>query len=176
MDTSKLIELFTFGLSPWELILRGSAVYWFLFVLFRYVLRRDIGSIGIADVLLVVLVADASQNAMAGPYESVADGFVLVGTIAGWNLLLDWASFHSRWLRKLVDPPPVVLVRRGRMVRRAMRHELITVPELMSKLRQEGVEKLAEVKVARMECDGELSVIRHSQTQDKAPKSQQRPL
>ena len=160
MDANRLIELFTFQLSPWELIVRGTAVYWFLFALFRYVLKRDIGSIGIADVLLLVLIADASQNAMAGPYESVADGFVLVATIAGWNFLLDWASFHSKWIRKLVDPPPVVLVRHGRLIRRALRHELITVPELLGKLREQGVEKLEEVKIARMEGDGELSVIR----------------
>ena len=140
--------------------MRGTAVYWFLFALFRYVLKRDIGSIGIADILLLVLIADASQNAMAGPYESVADGFVLVATIAGWNFLLDWASFHSKGIRKLVDPPPVALVRHGRLLRRALRHELITVPELMSKLREQGVEKLDEVKIARMEGDGELSVIR----------------
>ena len=173
MDADKWIELFSFHVSPWELIVRGTAVYWFLFVLFRWILRRDIGSIGIADVLLLVLVADASQNAMAGPYETVAEGLVLVSTIAGWNLLLDWASFRSRHLRQLVDPPAVVLVRRGRLIRRAMKHELITVPELMSKLREQGIEKLDEVKIARMEGDGELSVIRsrpQDDTKGKPPK------
>lgn len=169
MDTSQFSELFSFQLNPWELIIRGTAVYWFLFLLFRFVLRRDVGSIGIADVLLLVLIADASQNAMAGPYQSVADGFVLVATIAGWNFLLDWASFHSRLVRRLVEPPAVVLVRHGRLMRRALRHELITVPELLSKLREQGVEKLHEVKIARMEGDGELSVIRTEPPADARP-------
>jgi uncharacterized membrane protein YcaP (DUF421 family) len=160
MDLDRLIELFTLSLSPWELLLRGTAVYWFLFVLFRFVLRRDVGSIGIADILLLVLIADASQNAMAGDYKTIADGFLLVATIAGWNFLLDWASFHSHTLRRLLDPPPVVLVRRGRLMHAALRNQLITVPELMSKLREQGVEKLADVKMARMESDGELSVMR----------------
>ena len=78
-------ELFRFGVDPWELVLRGSAMYWFLFLLFRLVLRRDAGSIAIADILLLVLIADASQNAMAGGYDHVADGMVLVATIAAWN-------------------------------------------------------------------------------------------
>ena len=160
MDLDKLVELFTFQVSPWELIVRGTVVYWFLFILFRFVLRRDIGSIGVADVLLLVLVADASQNAMAGPYETVVEGLVLVATIAGWNLLLDWASFRSNRLRKMLEPPPVVLVRHGRLIAKALRHELITVPELMSKLREQGVDKLHDIKIARMEGDGELSVIR----------------
>ena len=54
-----LASLFSFHVSPLELVVRGSLIYWFLFLLFRFVLRRDVGSVGIADVLLVVLIADA---------------------------------------------------------------------------------------------------------------------
>ncbi len=54
-----------------EIVLRGSAIYWFLFAIFRLALRRDVGAVGIADVLLLVLIADASQNAMAGDYPGV---------------------------------------------------------------------------------------------------------
>ena len=77
--------LFAFSVPPLELIVRGSAIYWFLFLLFRLVLRRDIGAIGVADVLLLVLVADAAQNAMAGEYRSISDGILLVSTIIGWQ-------------------------------------------------------------------------------------------
>jgi uncharacterized membrane protein YcaP (DUF421 family) len=68
-------SLFTFSVAPLELVIRGSAVYWFLFLVFRLVLRRDVGAIGIADVLLLVLVADAAQNAMAGDYRSISPNF-----------------------------------------------------------------------------------------------------
>jgi len=89
-----LAQLFALTVSPLELIVRGTAVYWFLYVLFRFVLRRDVGSMAMADVLLVVLIADAAQNAMAGEYKSITDGCVLVATIAFWNYLLDWASYR----------------------------------------------------------------------------------
>ena len=59
MDWAWLVD---FNAPAWELILRGSAMYWFLFLIFRLVLRRDVGAVGVADVLLVVLVADASQR------------------------------------------------------------------------------------------------------------------
>ena len=176
MDANKLAELFSFGLSPWELIVRGTAVYWFLFLLFRFVMRRDIGSIGVADVLLLVIIADASQNAMAGPYETVADGFVLVGTIAAWNVLLDWGSFHSRWLRRLVDPPAVVLVRRGRLLQRALSRHFLTVPELMGKLREQGIDDLRKVKFARLEADGQLSVILADEGSQKPRKPAEPPV
>src|SRR5262245_10628472 len=155
-----LLTLFRFGVSPLELLVRGTAMYWFLFLLFRFVLRRDAGAVGIADILLLVLIADASQNAMAGGYQSVPDGVLLVSTIAAWNWLLDWGSYRNRWIRLLAEPPPLVLVRRGRMLRRNLRRELISVPELMAHLREQGVDKLADVKVARMEPDGQISVIR----------------
>ena len=58
--------IFEFHVSAWELFVRGSLIYWFLFLLFRFVLRRDAGSMGIADILLVVLIADASQNGCPG--------------------------------------------------------------------------------------------------------------
>ena len=155
-----LAELFGFQLHPLELVLRGSAIYWALFLLFRFVLRRDAGALGIADVLLLVLIADASQNAMSGSYQSISEGLLLVGTIAGWNWLMDWASFRFPRVARFAEPGPLVLVRRGRMVPRNLRREFITVPELMATLREQGVDKLADVKIARMEPDGQISVIR----------------
>lgn len=157
---ASLQELFGFSVSPFELMLRGSVVYWFLFVVFRFVLRRDAGSLGIADILLLVLIADASQNAMAGSYQSISEGLLLVSTIIGWNWLMDWAAFRFNAVRRFSEPGPLVLVRRGRMIARNMRREFITTPELMASLREQGVDKLADVKIARMEPDGQISVIR----------------
>lgn len=166
LSLDEVAALFRFGVAPLELVLRGTAVYWFLFGLFRFVLRRDAGSIGIADILLLVIVADAAQNAMSGGYETVADGFVLVATICGWNWLMDWAGYRFRVLHRFFEPAPVVLVRRGRLVRAALRRELISVPELMGRLREHGVDKLAEVKMARMESDGDISVLRYADADD----------
>jgi uncharacterized membrane protein YcaP (DUF421 family) len=154
-----MADLFRLSVDPLELIMRGTAMYWFLFLMFRYVLRRDVGSIAIADVLLLVLIADASQNAMSGGYDSVTDGCILVATIAGWNYALDWASYHSRFVRHLVEPKPLMLVKDGQPQRRAMRREMVTMDELMAKLREHGYERLVQVKLARMESDGEITVL-----------------
>jgi uncharacterized membrane protein YcaP (DUF421 family) len=154
-------ELFRLSVDPLELIVRGTLMYWFLFLLFRFVLRRDVGSIAIADVLLLVLIADASQNAMSGGYESVTDGCILVATIAGWNYGLDWVSYRWRFVRNLIEPKPLMLVTDGQPHRRAMRREMITMDELMAKLREHGYERLDQVKAVRMESDGEITVVGH---------------
>lgn len=159
MDTHDLIELFSFSMSPLELIVRGTVMYWFLFAIFRFVLRRDIGAIGIADVLVLVIIADASQNAMAGEYKTVADGMVLVCTLVGWNYAIDWAAFRSERLRALLEPPPLLLIRRGRIVHRNLRQEFLNVSDLMSELRKQGIDDVRQVRKAFMEGDGHFSIL-----------------
>ena len=151
-----------FGLSvpPLELIVRGSAMYLFLFLMFRVVVRRRIGAVGMADILVLVIVADAAQNAMAGEYKSVTDGAILVGTILAWDMLIDWANWRFPALRGWLEAPPLLLVRNGRVIHRNLRHEFVTEDELESKLRQQGVKDVSEVAEARMESDGEVSVIK----------------
>ena len=151
-----------FGLSvpPLELIVRGSAMYLLLFLLFRVVVRRRVGAVGMADILVLVIVADAAQNAMAGEYKSVTDGAILVGTILGWDMLIDWANWRFPALRGWLEAPPLLLVRNGRVIHRNLRHEFVTEDELESKLRQKGIKDVSEVAEARMESDGEVSVIK----------------
>lgn len=152
--------LFGVTTSPIEIVIRGTAVYWFLFLIFRFVLRRDIGSVTIADVLVLILIADASQNAMAGEYRTLSEGALLISTIVAWNYGLDWASFRWSWLSRLISPPPLLLVRHGRVLQRNLQQELITTDELLSKLRAQGVEDVSKVRKAYMEPDGSISVLK----------------
>jgi uncharacterized membrane protein YcaP (DUF421 family) len=158
--------MFAIEMPVAEIIVRASAIYWFLFLAFRFVLRRDVGAVGIADILLLVLVADGAQNAMAGGYKTVTEGLILVSTILGWNGLLDWASTKSKLVRRFVTPRPLVLVRNGRILRANLRHEMMTLDDLQSRLRLQGVERVADVKVARLEEDGQVSVIRFDRQVD----------
>lgn len=142
------------------MVVRGTAMYWLLFGLFRFAIGRRVGSVGMADILILVIVADAAQNAMAGEYSTVGDGAILVGTLIGWTMFSDWLAYRFPAVQKLLEPPPLLLVRRGRLMPRNLRAELITESELRSKLREKGVADLAEVERAYIESDGEISVIR----------------
>lgn len=153
-------ELFRFSVPPAELIVRGTAMYLFLFVLFRVVIKRRIGTIGMADLLVLVIIADAAQNGMAGEYRSVTDGFVLVGTIIGWNYVLDWLGWRFPVLRRLLEPSPLLLIDRGRVLRRHLRVEYVSEDELRAKLRERGVADPKDVEKAYLEADGEVTVIR----------------
>ncbi len=155
-------DLFVFHLSPWELVIRGTCVYWFLFLLFRFVLRRDAGSLGLADILMIVLIADAAQNGMSGEYKSVSEGLVLVGTLACWNYLIDWLSFRYPRFARFAEPRVLQLVRHGRLLEANLRREMLTIDDLKSQLRQNGIERLADVRHAFLEADGHISIIKTS--------------
>jgi uncharacterized membrane protein YcaP (DUF421 family) len=144
-----------------ELLVRGSAIFWFLFLIFRFVMRRDIGGVGIADVLLLVIVADAAQNAMAGEYTTITEGCVLISTIIFWNWLLDWASFRFDWFRRFAEPPRLLLVDAGKPQFKNLGRHYISLDDLRSKLRLQGVDSLQDVKKAYLEPDGDLSVIKY---------------
>jgi uncharacterized membrane protein YcaP (DUF421 family) len=159
-------EVFLPSVPVVELLVRGSVIYIALFSLLRFLLKRIAGAIGIADLLMVVLIADAAQNAMAADYKSVTDGIILVGTIIFWNFAFDWLGYRFPTFRRFVHPPPLPLVKEGRLLRRNMRHELISEDELMSHIRLQGASDLSQVKEACMEGDGRISVI----TYDSAPK------
>ena len=143
-------------------MLRGTLVYWLLFLIFRFVLRRDVGAVGIADILLLVIVADAAQNAMAGGYDTFSEGAILVLTIIAWNWLLDFLSFRFALVRRFATPSRLTLIQRGVPQRRNMRREFITMDELHEKLREQGIDRMADVKAAYLEGDGQISVIRNS--------------
>lgn len=153
-------ELFGLSVPPLELVVRGSALYLFLLVLFRVVIKRRMGAIGMADILVLVIISDASQNAMAGEYKTVTDGFILIGTIIGWNYLFDWACFQFPRIGRLLEPQPLLLIDEGRVLWRNLRVEYVSEDELRSKLRENGVEDPREVRKAYLESDGQFTVIK----------------
>lgn len=152
-------ELFGVHTPPLELMVRGSAVYLVLYLLLRVVLKREAGTTGMTDLLVIVLIADAAQNAMAAQYVSVTDGLILVGTIVGWAYLLDALAYRFPRLRRLIDPRPLLLIKDGTLIRRNMRRELITEEELRSQLREHGIDELRYVRRGYMEPDGQFSFV-----------------
>jgi uncharacterized membrane protein YcaP (DUF421 family) len=155
-----------------EIFLRGSLVYLSLFILLRLILKRQAGTVGITDLLVIVLIADAAQNAMAGGYHSVPAGILLVATLIFWNFAIEWLGFRIPHIGKWVHPPPLPLVKEGRMLHKNMQRELITREELISQLREQGVDDIHRVKSACLEGDGQVSVIQYPVKQRKKRKRQ----
>lgn len=159
--------LFVPTVSLFELVLRGSAMYILILAALR-VFRREAGGLNTADLLVIVLIADAAQNAMASDYHSITEGLVLVATIFLWNYIVDWLSYRYRWIYQLLNRPPLPLIDQGRIQRRNLRMEMITLEELLEQLREQGVDDVTQVKRCCLESDGHISVIRQGSSEDAA--------
>lgn len=155
-----------------EIFVRGTIMYLGLFILLRVILKRQAGTVGLSDLLVIVLIADAAQNGMADDYKSVPDGLLLVATLIFWNFALEWLGYHIPFFEKWLHPAKLALVKNGRMQKENMRSELITRDELMSQLREQGLTALSKVKAAYLEGDGKISVIQYEEEQKKREETQ----
>lgn len=142
-----------------ELVLRVSVTYLLILAGFR-VFRREAGSLSVSDLLVVVLIADAAQNGMAGEYKSLTEGVIAVASIFVWNYALDWLAYRSRAVHWLLHPPPLLLVRNGQIQARNLRAELVTKSDLLEQLREQGIAALHQVRTCYLESDGRISVVR----------------
>ena len=159
--------------SVLELVVRGSVMYLLILAGFR-IFRRDAGSLSVSDLLVVVLIADAAQNGMAGEYKSLTEGVVIVATIFAWNYILDWLAYRSRFVYWLLHPPSLLLIRNGQIQFRNLRSQLITKDDLLEQLREQGVEGVERVKACFLESDGRMSVIRENDVQSTGPPQKRR--
>lgn len=152
-----------------EIVVRGTVMYFAMFLLLRFVQKRGASSLSTTDLLVIVLIADAAQNGMAGEYTSVFDGVLLVSVIVGWSVGLNWLGYHWPHVGILIHPPSIVVVKDGNPVTANLRRELITEEELMTGLREQGIRDVAEVEEARIEGNGRLTVFgRDSHPDDQA--------
>lgn len=161
MDTFLKIDwqgMFVPTESVLEIVIRGTIMYLGMFVLLR-VFRRQAGAVGIADLLVIVVIADAAQNGMAGDSKSITEAMILIATIIFWNYALDWLGFRSTKLASVIEPEKLLLIKNGRMITENMKKEMITRDELLSQLRQQGIEDISNVARCYLESNGHFSVI-----------------
>lgn len=154
-----LSQLFAMELDLMESVIRGTIIYWAIYLLFRVGGRRNIGSLGFADIVVVILVSEAISNALSGGSESLTDGLLIAATIVFWSCLVDRLCYFFPRLDTVLSPSQLCLIKDGKMDLRNMRREFVTRTELLEQLRIQGIASIAAVKRAYLEANGEISVI-----------------
>jgi uncharacterized membrane protein YcaP (DUF421 family) len=152
-------QLFTPDISILEAVLRGTVIYIAIFFLVRFLPNRQIGGVGMNDLLLIVLVASAATNSLAGDHKSLTSGIMVISTVILWSYVFNWLGFKFPSIQRLFQPAAKVVIKDGRMQEDVMQKELITEDELMGKLRRQGTDDVSKVREAYIESDGQISVI-----------------
>ena len=157
-----LSTLFAFELGIAEMAIRGTVIYWGVFLMLRIAGRRDIGSLTMADMLVLLLVADALGDAMSGSSASLGDGLVVAAVLVGWSYIIDRLKYHVPALGALLEPRRICLIRDGRLMLGHMHRACISRDELFEQLRLKGVANVREVYRAYLEAHGDISVVTRS--------------
>ena len=142
----------------WELILRAVIIYIFLIVLLRLTGKRQIGQLAPFDLVLLLVLSNAVQNAINGGDNSVLGGLISAVVLVALNWLAGFATFKSKKLERLIEGRPEVLIHNGRLFKDVMAREKLTHHELNAALRAANCGSVEEVHYALLENDGAISV------------------
>ena len=151
--------MLTLTVPAWNIMLRTLAVYLVVLIGLRLAGKREIGQMTVFDLVVLLLLANAVQNAMVGPDSSLPGGLLAAGTLLALNALV--ARLGLRWprLRRLTEGTPTLLVLHGETIVQHMRREGLDQETLDAALREHGVARLEDVEMAVLEIDGAISVV-----------------
>jgi uncharacterized membrane protein YcaP (DUF421 family) len=150
------------GTSPQEIgliILRTLVVYIFILVGFRLAGKREVGQLAPFDFALILLIANAVQNAMVGPDTSLLGGLVAATVLLLANFLLGRLAANNRKIERLLRGRARILVYKGQVDEHALKEEGLTHEDVLQALREHGCPAVTECRLVVLEVDGTISVI-----------------
>jgi uncharacterized membrane protein YcaP (DUF421 family) len=152
------VGMWTLSVAWWELIVRSIIVYAVLIVLLRITGKRQVGQLAPFDLVLLLVLSNAVQNAMNGGDNSVTGGVISAVTLISLNFLTGWLTYRSKRLEVLIEGQPEVLIHNGKLFEAVMARAQLTHHELNAALRQEGCLSVADVHCAILENNGTITV------------------
>lgn len=145
-----------------EIIVRATALYFFLWLLTRALGKRELAEITAFELLLLVVVGDLIQQGVTQEDMSITGAILAVGTIAVWILIFSSLGWRFPKARRMIEGVPVVVVRDGRPIEPALRLERVTLDELLESARDQGIANLRDVQLAILEPSGKFSFLQRN--------------
>jgi uncharacterized membrane protein YcaP (DUF421 family) len=143
-----------------ESVIRATAIYALLLVVFRLTGNRSLGQITTFDFILLLIISEAIQNGMVGNDYSVTNALVLVLTLVTIDIVLSLAKSRLPAVEKWMEGVPIVIVEHGRPLLGRMRTSRVDVSDVLSAARRlHGLERMEQIKYAVLERDGDISII-----------------
>ncbi len=159
-------DLLVPGIPILEKVIRTLAVYFFLLVGLRLAGKRELGQLNPFDLVVLLLLSNAVQNAIIGNDNSLVGGLIGAVVLLAFNYIMVRFLYRHPNLDKLAEGDCDVLIRDGVIQDVALNHELITIPELEAAARRQGIDSLHEVQEARIEVGGALTFVQRKPTED----------
>lgn len=138
---------------------KTAVIYLFLILGLRVLGKRELGQMSLYDLVMIIVLGNAVQNAMINNDNTLVGGLVAATVLLVMNRLFNVVTVHSRPVQHLMVGDPVLIVSDGKLLPRPMRHQGITSDQVMAALREHGIEDLEAVHMAVLEVDGTISVL-----------------
>jgi len=151
--------MFDLEVNGWSIVARTIIVYLALLVGLRLAGKREMGQMTPFDLVVILLIANAVQNAMVGPDTSVTGGLIAAAVLIVGNYGVARLRDRLPWLRRAVEGSPTLLIADGRFVSDHLRREGLEEDEVMMAIREHGVADVADVRTAVLETDGSISIV-----------------
>ena len=142
-----------------DILLRSSAVYLFMIAALRLFGKKELSQLSVSDLVLILLISNAVQNAMVGSDSSLAGGLMAALVLFVFNYLLKLVMFRSKKVKTLLEGEPVLLVYKGEINKQNLDEQKKTTDELQAVIREHGVADIQHVELAMLEVDGNISVL-----------------
>lgn len=143
-----------------ETVLRGFAVYIVLLLFLRLSGRRTLAQMTAFDFVLLLIIAETTQQALLGDDFSITNAFILIITLFGIDIGLSYLKKMHAGLGLLVDGTPTILLSHGLPDERALKRARVSVGDVLKAARiQQGLERLDQIKFAVLEASGEISIV-----------------
>jgi uncharacterized membrane protein YcaP (DUF421 family) len=142
-----------------DIIVRTMVVYLFLLVGLRLSGKREMGQMTIFDLVVILVLSNAVQNAMVGDNTSLSGGLVAATTLLVINYAVSIGRQRSKKLARFIGGAPTLLVYKGGFIRGHLAREHMSEDEVLMAMREHGIDHLSEVRSAILETDGSISVV-----------------
>ena len=146
-------------IPAWQIVVRTAVIYLAVFLGLRVMGKREIGQMTVFDLVVVLLIANAVQNAMVGADNSLTGGVLAAFVLLAANRIISALRLRGPFWGGLLEGTPTVLVQNGEFVEPHLRREGVERAELEMAMREHGVESLSAVKLAVLEIDGSISIV-----------------
>ncbi len=143
-----------------ESVIRGAAVYLFVWLIFRVSGKRTLSNATTFDLVLLLIISETTQEAMIADDNSMMNGLLIIVTLIGIDIAFSLWKQRSKAVERLLDGAPLLIVEDGRLIPERAIRSRISESDVMEAARDKhGLERLDQVKYAVLEVSGKITVV-----------------
>ena len=144
-----------------DTIIRTLFFYFFITFAYRIMGKREIGQLGVIDLIVSILIAEIVAISIEKTDESILLAVLPISVLVILEIVLGFFSIKSRWFNKVFGGKPTIIINEGKIIYKNLINQRYTIDDLLLELRKKGIASVEEVEYAFLETNGQLSIFKY---------------